>query len=105
MAWLGLSGRTTTSLIEAALMDPGWRPLAALDASTRMVAAVMRASGLRRGRQAARVLVRCFERARKEPAGERESIPTLTLTLSQKERGRKTYPSKEGGRGKTWPVL
>jgi ATP-binding cassette subfamily B protein len=75
MAQVGLSGRTMTDLIEAALLDPGWRPLAALDASVRMVAAVVRAGGLRRGRQAARVLERCFERAREEPAGEGESIP------------------------------
>ena len=75
LAQVGLSGRPMTGLVEAALLDPGWRPLAALDASTRMVAAVVRAGGLRRGRQAARVLERCFERARDEPAGEGESIP------------------------------
>jgi ATP-binding cassette subfamily B protein len=75
MAQVGLSGRTMTDLIEAALLDPGWRPLAALDAATRMVAAVVRAGGLRRGRQAVRVLERYFERARDEPAGEGESIP------------------------------
>ena len=75
LAQVGLSGRPMTGLVEAALLDPGWRPLAALDASTRMVAAVVRAGGLRRGRQAARVLERCFERAREEPAGEGESIP------------------------------
>ena len=75
LAQVGLSARPMTGLIEAALLDPGWRPLAALDASTRMVAAVVRAGGLRRGRQAARVLERCVERARDEPAGEGESIP------------------------------
>jgi Peptidase C39 family len=50
LAQVGLSGRPLTALIEAALRDPGWRSLAALDASTRMVAAVVRAGGLRRGR-------------------------------------------------------
>jgi ABC transporter transmembrane region len=49
--------------------------LAALDAATRMVAAVVRAGGLQRGRQAARVLERCFQRARDEPLGEGETIP------------------------------
>jgi ATP-binding cassette subfamily B protein len=75
MAQLGLSSRPMVRLVEAALMDPAWRPLAALDASTRIVAAVVRAGGLQRGRQAARVLERCFERARDEPAGEGESVP------------------------------
>src|SRR5919109_5609474 len=63
LAQVGLSGSTIAQLVETALTDPDWRPLAALDASTRMVDAVVRASGLRRGRQAARVLERCFERA------------------------------------------
>jgi predicted double-glycine peptidase len=72
---VGLSGGAMTSLVEAALRDPGWRPLAALDAATRMVAAVVHAGGLRRGRQAARVLERCFARAREEPMGEGETIP------------------------------
>jgi ABC-type bacteriocin/lantibiotic exporter with double-glycine peptidase domain len=75
MAQVGLSGRAMTGLVEAALTDAGWRPLAALDAATRLVAAVVRAGGLRRGRQAARVLERCFARAREEPSGEGETIP------------------------------
>jgi ABC-type bacteriocin/lantibiotic exporter with double-glycine peptidase domain len=75
MAQLGLSARTMTGLIEAALLDPDWRPLAALDAATRMVAAVLRAGGLRRGGQVARVLDLCLERAREEPAGADESTP------------------------------
>jgi ATP-binding cassette subfamily B protein len=72
---VGLSARAMTWLVEAALLDPHWRSLAALDASTRMVAAIVRGGGLRRGRQAARVLERCFKHARNEPAGEDESIP------------------------------
>jgi ATP-binding cassette subfamily B protein len=75
MALVELSGGAMTRLVEAALADPGWWPLAALDASTRMVAAVVCAGGLRRGRQAERVLERCFERTREDPAGEGEAIP------------------------------
>jgi ATP-binding cassette subfamily B protein len=75
MAQVGLFRRTITGLIDATQRDPDWRPLAALDAATRMVAAVVRAGGLRCGRQAARVLVRCFERAKDEPTDESESIP------------------------------
>jgi hypothetical protein len=60
MAQVGLSGGAMTRLVEAALLDPGWRPLAAVDASTRMVAAVVRAGGLRRsaGGACARALFR-----------------------------------------------
>jgi len=75
MAEVGLSDGAVAHLVEAALTDPAWRPLAALDASTRMVAAVVRAGGLRRGRQAARLLERGFARARGEPLGEGETIP------------------------------
>src|SRR5262249_55515189 len=75
LAQVGLSSGTMTDLIEAALLDQGWRPLAALDAATRMVAGVVRAGGWRRGWQAARVLEGCFGRARDEPTGEGESIP------------------------------
>ena len=77
LAQVGLSGRAMTRSDRGRPGGPGWRPLAALDASTRMVAAVVRAGGLGRGRQAARVLERYFERARDGPAGEaRASRPT-----------------------------
>jgi hypothetical protein len=75
LAQVGLSSDAMTGLIGATLTDPGWRPLATLDAATRMVTAVVRGGGIRCGRQAARVLERCLERAWDEPVGESEGIP------------------------------
>jgi ATP-binding cassette subfamily B protein len=43
-------------LIDAALVDPRWRPIAALDAATRMVAAIVDGDGLGRGVDAERLV-------------------------------------------------
>jgi ATP-binding cassette subfamily B protein len=43
-------------LVDTALADPGWRSLAALDASVRFVDAIVRGGGLPRGREATRLL-------------------------------------------------
>src|SRR4051812_37655764 len=48
---LGL-GRVAAARIDAAVAGPGWRPLAALDAATRLVEALVRSGGVRRGREA-----------------------------------------------------
>jgi ABC-type multidrug transport system fused ATPase/permease subunit len=61
--------------VEAALADPAWRPLATLDAATRMVDTLVHAGGLRRGRQAMRVLEAFFEQSQKETPGEGKTIP------------------------------
>ena len=44
------------TLLDETLADAGWYPLAVLDAATRMVTALVEAGGIRRGREAARVL-------------------------------------------------
>lgn len=49
-------GRSSAALIEKAAAAPGWRPLATLDAATRLVASLVQAGGLKRGREARRVL-------------------------------------------------
>jgi len=46
---IGASAEPVEALVRSALADPGWRPLAALDASVRMVETLRRAGGLRRG--------------------------------------------------------
>jgi predicted double-glycine peptidase len=61
-ARLRIAEPTTERLLEAALADQDWRPLAALDAATRMVDAIVRAGGLRWGREAVRVLEVCHKR-------------------------------------------
>ena len=53
---LSISSATQTRLIEEATSDNTWRGLAALDATTRMLAAIVRARGISAGAQAARML-------------------------------------------------
>jgi ATP-binding cassette subfamily B protein len=47
-----------------AMADPGWLAIAALDAAARLVTSLVRAGGLERGAEAARVVKACWERAR-----------------------------------------
>jgi ATP-binding cassette subfamily B protein len=58
----GLTGR----LIQTALDDSGWHSLAALDASTRMTAAIVHSKGLSRSRVAGTVLQSLFEKTRQD---------------------------------------
>ncbi len=53
---LGIAGRTRSRLIEKALTDGSWRGLAALDAATRLVGAIVRGGGISAGGQAGRIL-------------------------------------------------
>src|SRR5262245_22674972 len=55
------------NLIAKALADASWETLAALDAATRMTAAMVAAGGIRSGREAGRVLDRLFETAIHNP--------------------------------------
>ncbi len=73
---LGLSKGEIEELIKSALSDASWRSMAALDAATRMTAAIVAAGGLSRDSQAARVLKQFAERARREIGGEQTTIPS-----------------------------
>lgn len=73
---LGLSGRTLGGLVDHALADPGWHGLAGLDAATRLSDALVRADGLRRGGQAARMLAAFVARAEHEIPDDGQTIPT-----------------------------
>ena len=75
LAKLGLSRSARGHMVDTALADPSWHACAALDASTRMVDTIVRAGGLRPGRQAARVLAAFFEQSWGETAGEGKTIP------------------------------
>ncbi|HWS99782.1 MAG TPA: ATP-binding cassette domain-containing protein [Pyrinomonadaceae bacterium] len=66
---LALPADVRRRLVSVALADENWHTVAALDAATRMVTSMAEAGGIRRGRQAARVLESFFERARKEDGG------------------------------------
>lgn len=72
---LGAAERDAEALLAAASARPGWRALAALDAGTRMVAALLRAGGLESGRQALGLLTALIERAEQDAAGAPPSIP------------------------------
>ncbi|WP_434043072.1 MULTISPECIES: ATP-binding cassette domain-containing protein [Sorangium] len=77
LAWLGAGTRP----LEAALSDPGWRAIAALDAGARLVTSLVRSGGLGRGREAARVLGALLEKG-PAAAGE-ERIPPAFWTARQ----------------------
>jgi ATP-binding cassette subfamily B protein len=72
---LHLTEERAADLIAQATDDPGWRGLAALDAATRMVTAIVRANGLERGEIAEQVLIRFFEEARGNAAAPDAPIP------------------------------
>jgi ATP-binding cassette subfamily B protein len=65
----------------AALADPDWGPLAILDATTRMLHAIVRAGGLRRGRQAAGVFEAFCERAQQDGPAATQTIPEAYWTV------------------------
>lgn len=72
---LGVAGNTARRLIATALDDEGWRPIAALDASVRIVDTIVRARGLRQGSQAARAIGAFYEQALSAGKDEAEIIP------------------------------
>ncbi|WP_437607068.1 ATP-binding cassette domain-containing protein [Sorangium sp. So ce834] len=72
LAWLGAGAQP----LEAALSEPGWRAIAALDAGARLVTSLVRSGGLGRGREAARVLGALLEQG-PEAAREQMIPPTF----------------------------
>ncbi|WP_437722548.1 ATP-binding cassette domain-containing protein [Sorangium sp. So ce861] len=84
LAWLGAGARP----LEAALSDPGWRAIAALDAGARLVTSLVRSGGLGRGREAARVLGALLEQG---PEAAREAMIPPTFWTA--------HPMPAGPRG------
>jgi ABC-type bacteriocin/lantibiotic exporter with double-glycine peptidase domain len=72
---LGLTPIETEALLGEALADPGWRPLATLDASVRMARSLVLSGALARGREAGRFLRSLLTRCREAPGGEESVIP------------------------------
>jgi ABC-type bacteriocin/lantibiotic exporter with double-glycine peptidase domain len=60
---LGVEEAKKQWLIDVVLSEPSWYPLAVLDATTRMVASIVRAGGLKQGGEAEQVLERFFKNA------------------------------------------
>lgn len=62
---IGVGGK---ALLEPALSDPSWNKLAALDAGIRLLDSMVESGGVKRGRQARRLLERFLEEPRLIPA-------------------------------------
>ncbi|WP_374089542.1 ATP-binding cassette domain-containing protein [Methylomicrobium lacus] len=64
-----VTGTEETQLIESALTDASWFSLAALDAATRMVEALARNGGVKRGREGRAMLRALYRAAAEAPSG------------------------------------
>ena len=83
-------GHDAAALLDTAVADPGWRPLATLDAATRLVESLVRAGGVRRGRDA-KGLVRSL--LAKAEAG---------ATAPSRSRSGRSSPPLPGPRTRRW---
>jgi ABC-type bacteriocin/lantibiotic exporter with double-glycine peptidase domain len=72
---LGLGPAEAEAFLEAARSDPGWRPLAALDAAARMARSLLDSQAVAKGREAGRLLRSLLERCRTDPADEESVVP------------------------------
>lgn len=70
-----------------ALADPGWRTIAALEASMRMVRSLVAARALTRGSEAERMLDALFQRARAGDDGSLAAVPPVYWTVHEQPRG------------------
>ena len=72
---LAISGAEAERLLTEALVDQSWVALAALDATTRMLTALVHGGGLRRGQQATRALATFVARVSQEESTQTSTIP------------------------------
>ncbi len=72
---LGLDTPQAEALIDDALEEPGWRPVAALDAATRMTASIVQTGHLGRGAAAHHVLTHLLRQTLNESPDETPAIP------------------------------
>ena len=77
MGDLGVGEETVTRLLDESIADPGWRPLATLDAATRMMASIVGAGGLVAGEEAAGVLERFYRLTKSPPRFTRYALRTV----------------------------
>lgn len=75
LARLGIPAGEVAALIEQAQAASDWRPLAALDAATRLVSAIVQGGGVRRGPEAARLVRHFFERSRQTADQAEPDVP------------------------------
>ncbi|MFP2911102.1 cysteine peptidase family C39 domain-containing protein, partial [Pyxidicoccus sp. 3LFB2] len=72
---LGLNDEEIDGHLRVALADPDWHPLAALDATRKMVGYLVRSGGVPAGRPAARAVETFFTQALREPPLEPVTVP------------------------------
>jgi ABC-type bacteriocin/lantibiotic exporter with double-glycine peptidase domain len=85
---LRVGQRAAGELVQQALADPSWFPLAALDAATRYIHLLVDSRAIRRGAEAERALRDVFARAVAAGPGEwRESIPPSFWSAFPHEEG------------------
>ncbi len=89
-AVLAIAGVEGERLLGEALAHQAWVPLAALDATTRMLTAIVHGRGLRRGRQATRALATMFARASQEDPIRPSTVPAAYWMV------RPTSPDPDG---------
>lgn len=72
---LGISETQSTALVDAALADLHWRPLAVLDAVTRLTTSLVDGRSLFRGQEAARLVEKLYSQMMQPASGSRELVP------------------------------
>ena len=75
LARLGLSALDVETLLSEALTGDSWKSIASLDAAARMTLDLLRSGGVSRGKDAARIVRKFFERALHEGNGADSVIP------------------------------
>jgi ABC-type bacteriocin/lantibiotic exporter with double-glycine peptidase domain len=74
----GMTRRLSQSLIQCAGEQDGWQPMATLDAAVRLTASLIRAGGLRRGRQARAFLQQAMARPAVIPSSYWSAVPATS---------------------------
>lgn len=95
MSGLGLRTDQIAALIETALVEPGWRSMACLDAAVRLVSAIVSSGGIPRGESSGRVLERFFEESRAGGTVESEFIPDEYWTVRPMGTAAPATPAEE----------
>lgn len=97
LARLGLETSESDRLIDFAREDTGWKALAALDASTRLVSTVVEARGLTRGTEAAALVRRYVEPIEPSDRDVSETIPATFWSVQPLPPPQSTAPSPDDG--------